>query len=268
MQNITATAQAHTYVRVLRRWWWLPVMFAVLSAGVTYAGTSYLIKPEYGATVSLLVQQPTSGTLTASPVDANEVALDMVSRSVLDLTWNTILGCHGVYACPNWLLATGPQGGNGGSGGGGPGSRHRTHHRSRGTTSAPAFPKLKLASNDYKALWQRTACAADTTDRFVTCTTTSQNYLVPPLILNRLAAVFQKWIVHYIGNNYQSELSSINGTIGSLQKREAKVQAKLQLLPTTSNQFGYWLTVLNGLQGNVQAENDSRNTINQTIYNN
>ena len=46
-------SHAHTYLRVLRRWWWLPILLGVISAGVTYAGTKALIKPEYGASVTI-----------------------------------------------------------------------------------------------------------------------------------------------------------------------------------------------------------------------
>lgn len=241
MQKLTANGNAHSYLRVLKRWWWLPVLFAVLSAGITYAGTKALIKPEYGATVQLQLQS-TSGSSSASTInDANAAAINMTGASVISLTRQTIsscspsrpMACSGLVNLPTKL------------------SPARTINKPKKSTKAQTKPhipawvtthrfplwvkrtiegyqrSLSLARRDPRAL-NRVSCAADSTDQFVTCTTTSRHYRVPPKTLNILTQVFQHWNESRIQKNYHAELKSYNSTIASFQTRIDSLQKSLK----------------------------------------
>ena len=170
-QTPNHSSASTAYLRVLRKWWWLPVLFGLLSAGVTYAGSLKLIKPEYGATLTLEVVPPGSTPLNQNPADANAAAAEMTQGTIKNLAWYSLTGYDVQGAnIPSWLHQTCPP----------PGTQSKVSANCVG-------------ASDYKAMWKQVSCLADTSDRFVTCTTTSRNYLVPPSVLGALASTFQKW---------------------------------------------------------------------------
>lgn len=82
MQNIATGAQTNMYVNVLKRWWWLPLLFGLFSAGATYVGTKELMKPEYGASTTLQVQSLSTTAPQNLPTDANAIATLMTTGNV------------------------------------------------------------------------------------------------------------------------------------------------------------------------------------------
>jgi capsular exopolysaccharide synthesis family protein len=163
MQNLATVASSHAYVRVLRRWWWLPVVLSLVSGTVTYVGTVALIPPEYGSSIELQWQALASNSPGASILTAATIATDMTSRAVRNHAWHSIF-------TPN----TGPSG------------KHR----------------LPYAADDPDVLWKQTSCVPDATNFFITCTATSRNVRVPPSVLGILANDFISWDQSRIGRAY------------------------------------------------------------------
>ncbi|HZT96644.1 MAG TPA: polysaccharide biosynthesis tyrosine autokinase [Chloroflexota bacterium] len=82
MNTLSTNHQANIYLAVLKRWWWLPVAFALFSGILTYAGTTLLMKPEYGASITILVQPLSVGGGQVQILDANTVATLLTSNTV------------------------------------------------------------------------------------------------------------------------------------------------------------------------------------------
>ena len=160
MQNVAAVASSNAYIRVLRKWWWLPVVLAIVSGIVTYAGTEALVPPEYGSSTTLQWQSLQPGTPGSTVLTASGIATDMTSRVVEAQAWKAI------HTCPNHICPP--------------------------------------AAQDPNALTHRTSCLPDTTNQFVTCTTTSRNMHVPPSILNSLANVFITWDINRLNHVFKA----------------------------------------------------------------
>ncbi|MDQ2741574.1 MAG: polysaccharide biosynthesis tyrosine autokinase [Chloroflexota bacterium] len=74
--------QATVYLRLLRKWWWLPSLFGLFSCLAVYGATSAFIKPQYGAAVTLEVVTP-GNVPQSSPSDANSDATLLTTTPVL-----------------------------------------------------------------------------------------------------------------------------------------------------------------------------------------
>ncbi len=187
MQTIARNSQANAYLNVFRRWWWLPVLLAVLSAGLTYAGTKALIKPQYGATIQLQIQPTDVGATNNQVVDANAAATLMTSGTVLNLAAHHLTG---------------------------------------------------VAATDTGALY-RTSCIADSADRFVSCSTTSRNYLVPAMVLNTLAHTFIPWNRQRLRSVFQGDISGYSNHINQLNKEIARLKNQLKTVSPSSLQYSF-----------------------------
>lgn len=85
MNNFAHTDQATIYLRILTRWWWIPVLFGLFSCGVTYGGTKLLMKPVYSASMELEVASPNAGFGSSSGNDANSAATLMTTGRVVSV---------------------------------------------------------------------------------------------------------------------------------------------------------------------------------------
>src|SRR4051795_2905633 len=81
MISFTFNEQAATYLRLIRQWWWLPVLFGILSGVFTYAGTKTLMHPVYASHLKLQVVS-TSGSQNTGGADANTDAILMMTVPV------------------------------------------------------------------------------------------------------------------------------------------------------------------------------------------
>lgn len=75
---------AAVYLRLLKRWWWLPVLFGQLSAGFTYLATEALMKPVYGSSVTIQVISGNGSGQSYSANDASSDALLLTTRPVIE----------------------------------------------------------------------------------------------------------------------------------------------------------------------------------------
>lgn len=198
MQRLSAAASSHAYVRVLRRWWWLPVVFMILSGGLTYVGTEMFIPKDYGSSVLIQIQPTTVGTVSAGIMDANTAAIDITSGSMIAAAQSAVSHC------------------------------------------APVNDPKCAALLDWKALHRRLTCSADATDRFVTCATTSRNYLVPPSVLNIVAYLFPAWNRSRIERAFNRSAGGRNGPLAIERSDLATIQndkRKQSLFPPGSTQY-------------------------------
>ncbi len=205
MNNISSNQQANVYLTVLKRWWWLPVLFALFSGGLTYAGTKELMKAEYGATVILQVQPLVSGVTTSNIIDANTVATLLTSSKVQQQTYKSLSG--------------------------------------------PALV-------DRKALF-RTACSADSTDRFVTCTTTSRYYKAAASVLNTLASAFRVYDRNQIAASFSNQLQGYRNQVARLTSQIAGINQQLKNTPQSASTYASLINEKSGLQNNLTTVQNS-----------
>lgn len=90
MTNSGSREQAAVYLRVLRRWGWLPILFGLVSAGIAYQGTKVLMKPVYGADTTLQVTPGSGSTSGRSGNDANTDSVLMTTQPVIDIAYKLL----------------------------------------------------------------------------------------------------------------------------------------------------------------------------------
>jgi capsular exopolysaccharide synthesis family protein len=71
------------YLRPILRWWWIPVLFAMLSGVAVYAGSRHFMKPVYGAKVTLQVSTSLPGSGSGGSTDAISDATLITTAPVL-----------------------------------------------------------------------------------------------------------------------------------------------------------------------------------------
>jgi succinoglycan biosynthesis transport protein ExoP len=85
MTNVVRSEQAAVYLRLITRWWWIPVLFGLFSTGLTYAASRALTKPLYTSSTTLEVSSPYAGSSYSSGAnDANSDAVLMTTGPVFD----------------------------------------------------------------------------------------------------------------------------------------------------------------------------------------
>lgn len=84
MKHNTDPSHPAFYARILRKWWYVPIIFAVISAAVSYEATKKFIKKEYGAHVTLQVRAHGAGQ------DAGIYATLMTTGPVLTAAYNSL----------------------------------------------------------------------------------------------------------------------------------------------------------------------------------
>jgi polysaccharide biosynthesis transport protein len=83
MTNVVRSEQAAVYLRLITRWWWIPVLFGLFSTGLTYAASRALTKPLYTSSTTLEVSSPYAGSSYSSGAnDANSDAVLMTTGPV------------------------------------------------------------------------------------------------------------------------------------------------------------------------------------------
>jgi capsular exopolysaccharide synthesis family protein len=256
MQSITAGAHAHSYLRVLRRWWWLPILLGAVSAGVTYAGTKALIKPEYGGSVQVGIQQSTSGPITQGFIDADTASVLMTGSVVRGLTQD-VIDCNASRALPSACLKASE---------GLLGRKYRKPSRvDFGVGIQPA--DVTTAALDPRALGA-SSCSPDSTDKFVTCSTTSRNYLVPASVMNILSAVFIAWDKQRAQAFYQPQLTPVENHIASLTRQLNSVKNEIKRTDPSSPQYSSLENQRTGLAANINVDILSKQSIQNSIANN
>ena len=132
----------------------------------------------------------------------------------------------------------------------------RCNHKS------PTCPPV--ATRDSKALTQRVTCSPDTTNQFVTCSTTSRNRAVPPSVLNYLVQAFLAWNHNLLQASFKPETRRYYRQIRYDKQAIAATKTQLARDPANANLLGSLellqtdkanqITALNTLQ--TQITND------------
>jgi capsular exopolysaccharide synthesis family protein len=262
MNNLATNAQSNVYLQALKRWWWLPVLFALLSAGLTFAGTKVLLKPQYGANTTLQVQQLTTVTALQLPTDANAVSTLMTSKQVLDYAYKLIHRA-GAVAHVRYLLGQyrnipfkdkharakawanlvhqANQSGFGVSG------NQVLFDKVGVSPQTWALEQTKAGLPDRHSLFKNTACLPDTTDKFVTCTATSKFVNTPPAILTTLNYAFIQWNRVRTQQAFHPQLQQYTSEIGNLNNQLLRAQNSSNQNANTQNQISGLETTIGSL---------------------
>jgi len=194
MTNTTNPSHPAFYLRVIKKYWYLPLIAAILSAGVSYAASKRLIKKQYGAHAVLQVRAHGVGQ------DANTYSVLMTTGPVLTAAYN-------------------------------------------------ALP-VQLQKQAKASLFQATCSPDQTTDRFVTCYTTSHNPARSAQIINDLVDTFvsglestQKSQLYPQLRSLQLQAKQAQASMAAVQRQIEAKAASVQQLNTQSGVTGRSLQI-------------------------
>jgi capsular exopolysaccharide synthesis family protein len=260
MNSLATSAQSNVYLQALKRWWWLPVLFALLSASLAFAGTKILLKPQYGANTTIQVQQLTTVTALQLPTDANAVSTLMTSKQVLDYAYKFIDRARAVTHIRSLLagynqiplkhkharsLAWAVLVGKAGESGIGVSGNQTLFDKVGVSPESWALEQTAAGLPDAHSLYKNTACLADTTDKFVTCTATSKFVNTPPAILTSLNYAFIRWNTNRTKlafkqevDRYTKQLNRLNGELFKAQNNKNQNANTQYLISSLENTIG------------------------------